>query len=191
MIPPPNTNDLSEPNNFRPISILSLLSKLIERHTHKHLINFLNEHNLLCQSQSGFCPQHSCHTALAKLCHNWLSCHQQLWDCWCCFSWPKKKRASDLVNLNILLKRIYTANSPSVSLFKSYLEPRSQSVYVNGEYSNEGIIRCGNPQGSILWPLLFCIFISDLPLHITSNKVNWEIFADDTSLNNLIYIKLK
>ena len=66
-IPLPTTNDLSEPNNFRPISILPLLSKPIEKHIHKHLLNFLTEHNLLCQSQSGFRPQHSCHTALAKL----------------------------------------------------------------------------------------------------------------------------
>ena len=65
----PKTNDLSEPNNFRPISILPLLSKSIEKHIHKHLLNFLNEHNLLCQSQSGFCPQYPCHTALSKLCN--------------------------------------------------------------------------------------------------------------------------
>ena len=63
------------------------------------------------------------------------------------------------------------------------MQLRSQSVYVNGEYSNEGIIHCGIPQGSILGPLLFCIFINDPPLHITSNKVNCDMFADDTSLN--------
>ena len=95
------------------------------------------------------------------------------------------KKAFDLVNHNILLKKLslYTANSPFVSLFKSYLELRSQSVYVNGEYSNEGIDRCGISQGSILGPLLFSIFISDLPLHITSNTINCDMFADDTSLN--------
>ena len=69
VIPLPKTNDIREPNNFRPISMLPLLSKPTERHIHKHLPNFLTEHNL---SQSGFRPQHSCHTALAKLCDNWL-----------------------------------------------------------------------------------------------------------------------
>ena len=94
------------------------------------------------------------------------------------------KKAFDLVNHNLLKKLfLYTANSPFVSSFKSYLELRSQSVCVNGEYSNEGIVRCGIPQGSILGPLLFSIFINDLPLHITSNKVNCDVFADDTSLN--------
>ncbi len=183
MIPLPKTNDLSEPNNFRPISILPLLSKPIERHIHKHLLNFLTEHNLLCQSQSGFRPQHSCHTALAKLCDNWLSAINNSEVVGAVFL--DLKKAFDLVNHNILLKKLslYTANSPFVSLFKSYLELRSQSVYVNGEYSNEGIVRCGIPQGSILGPLLFSIFINDLPLHITSNKVNCDMFADDTSLN--------
>ena len=63
------------------------------------------------------------------------------------------------------------------------MELRSQSVYVNTEYSNEGIVRCRIPQGSILGPLLFLICISDLPMHITSNKVNSDMLADDTSLN--------
>ena len=88
----------------------------------------------------------------------------------------------DLVNHNILLKKLslYTAISTFVSLFKSYLELRSQSIYVNG------IIRCGIPQWSILGPLLLFLkifFINDLSLHITSNKVNCDMFADDTSLN--------
>ena len=71
VIPLPKVKDLSEPNNFRPISILPLLSKSIERHVHKHLLKFLNERDLLSQSQSGFRPKHSCHTALTKLFDNW------------------------------------------------------------------------------------------------------------------------
>ena len=96
------------------------------------------------------------------------------------------KKAFNLVNHNILIKKLslYTANSPSVAFFqKSYLGLRSQIVYITGEYSTEGIIRYGIPQGSILDILLFCIFINNLPLHITSDAVNCEMFADDTSLN--------
>ena len=154
--------NLSEPNSFRPISILPLLSKPVERHIHKHLLNFLNEHNLLCQSQSGFHPQRSCLTALAKLCNNWLSAINNSEVVGAVFL--DLKKAFDLVNHNILLKKLslYRANSPFISLFKAYLEVRSQSVYVNGEYSNEGV-RCGIPQGSILGLILFLIVISDLP----------------------------
>ena len=83
------------------------------------------------------------------------------------------KKAFDFVDHIILLKKLslYTTNSPFVSLFKSYLELRSQSVYVKGEYSNEGIVRCGIPQGSILGPLLFLIFINDLPLILLAIKL--------------------
>ena len=133
MIPLPKTNDLSEPNNFRPISILPLLSKPIERYIHKQLLNVLTEHNLLCQSQSGFRPQHSCHTALAKLCNNWLSAINNSEVVGAVF--VDLKKAFDLVNHNILLKKLslYTANSPFVSLFKSYLELRLRSIYINDE----------------------------------------------------------
>ena len=104
MIPLPKTNDLSEPNNFRPISILPLLSKPIERHVHKYLLNFLTEHNLLCQSQSGFRPQHSCHTALAKPCDNWLSAINNSEVVGAVFL--ELKKAFDLVNHNILPKKL-------------------------------------------------------------------------------------
>ena len=65
--------DLCELNNFRPICILPQLSKPVKRHVHKHLLKFLNECDLLSQSQSGFRPKHSCQTVLAKLFNNWLT----------------------------------------------------------------------------------------------------------------------
>ena len=69
----PKVKDLSEPSNFRPITILPILSNPIHRHVHKPLLKFLNERDLLTLSQSGFRPKHSCHTALTKLFDNWLT----------------------------------------------------------------------------------------------------------------------
>ena len=74
-------------------------------------------------------------------------------------------------------------NSFVVPFFKSYLSVRSQYVCANGKLSAMGTIQSGAPQGSILGPLLFCIFINDLPLHIQDKKVRSSLFADDSSLD--------
>ena len=89
-----------------------------------------------------------------------------------------------LITIFCLKDYPYIQQTPHLSRYLNLI--CRQRVYVNGEYSNEGIIRGGILQGYILGPLLFCIFISDRPLHIISNIVNCDMFADDTSLNNLI-----
>ena len=65
----------------------------------------------------------------------------------------------------------------------SFLSDRNQYVYVNGSFSKEGTIECGVPQGSVLGPLLLCIFINDLPLHIDNENTLCELFADDSSIH--------
>ena len=71
-----------------------------------------------------------------------------------------------------------------VSLLKSYLQDRTQCVFLNGNYSTKGVAKCGVPQGSVLGPLLFSIFINDLPLHILNTKVVCDLFADDNSIHS-------
>ena len=73
VIPLPKTKDLSDPSNFRPISLLSIISKPLERHTHKHLTRFIEDRHLFHPSQSGFRQRHSCHTALIRVCDSWLT----------------------------------------------------------------------------------------------------------------------
>ena len=133
VIPLPKVKDLSKSNNFRPISILPLLSKPIERHVHKRLLKFLNERDLWSLSQSGFRPKHSCHTALTKLFDNWLTAINNSEVDSAVFL--DLKKAFDLVNYNILIKELslYTANSSSVAFEKSYLDLRPQIVNINGE----------------------------------------------------------
>ena len=73
LVPLPKNTDRSDPNNFRPISLLSVLSKLLEKHVHNHLANFMKNHSLFHHLQSGFRSQYSYHTALSALCDMWLS----------------------------------------------------------------------------------------------------------------------
>ena len=73
VIPLPKNTDRTDPNNFRPISLLSVLSKPLERHVHHHLSTFMEKHNLFHTLQSGFRSKHSCHTALTAMCDMWVS----------------------------------------------------------------------------------------------------------------------
>ena len=66
----------------------------------------------------------------------------------------------------------------------SYLQDRTQHVFLKGRYSTEGKVKCGIPQGSLLGPFLFCIFIKDLPLNITNDSVVCERLADDNSIHS-------
>ena len=186
VIPLPKTKDLTDPNTFRPISLLSILSKPLEKHIHKYLILFIEDHNLFHPFQSGFRRHHSCHTALIRLCDTWLSAINKTQVAGAVFL--DLKKAFDLVDHSILQKKkkkfVYVQNLSTVSFLTSYLQDRTQRVFLNGQYSTEGIVECGIPQGSVLGPLLFCIFINDLPLNITNDNVVCDLFADDNSIHS-------
>ena len=193
VLPLPKSKDISDLNNFRPISLISVLSKPLERHIHKHLMAYLGNHKLFYPLQSGFRPHHSCQTALTHLCDTWLSAVNQQKLTGAIFL--DLKKAFDLVNHKILAKKlsVYLCNSTSLSFFESYLENRSQFVLTNGIFSSTEKVTRGVPQGSVLGPLLFCIFINDLPLSISDPLVSCDLFADDTTLhasaNNVIHIQ--
>ena len=95
-------------------------------------------------------------------------------------------KAFDLVNHELLLDKLalYHVSPSCLELFRSYLGERRQYVFVNGKRSSEGLIKCGVPQGSILGPLFFTIYINDLPLYLSSrSNVRCSLFADDTTLD--------
>lgn len=183
VIPIPKAKNPSSLNDYRPISLLSVLSKPLEKHMHKHLMQFIEENKLLYNFQSGFRKHHSCHTALTNLCDKWLSAINERKVTGAVFL--DLKKAFDLVNHDILLTKLklYIKNNDTISFLSSYLSDRTQCVHLNGKSSSFKAIKCGVPQGSIMGPLLFCLFINDLPLSLENKSLSCDLFADDNSLH--------
>ena len=147
---------------------------------HDSLIFYLASNNLLHSTQSGFRPNHSCETALLQMtskCLDAINNSHMIGMVMIDF-----RKAFDLVDHKLLLKKLkyYKISEETISWFSSYLLERKQKVFVNNTFSDSGDILCGVPQGSILGPLLFLIFINDLPLHI--DNVLTDLYADDTTL---------
>ena len=167
--------------NFRPISVLPLLSKIIEKHVHNHFYSYLDTHGLLYVAQSGFRAMYSCETALLNLTTRWLKSMNDgrmtgviLLDL---------RKAFDLVNHTLLLEKLklYQCCGKTLEWFTSYLNERKQMVNLKNNISDPELVKSGVPQGSILGPLLFIMFMNDIPLEINEGAL--EMYADDSTVS--------
>ena len=166
--------------NYRPISLLSSFSKIYEKIMHSRVIEFLDKNDLLYEMQYGFRPGRSCEHALLNaqnLILNSLSKKEISMLLLIDFS-----KAFDLIEHSILLKKLehYGIRGIVLEWFKSYLDKRQQYVAVNGAESSTKLIQYGVPQGSILGPILFIIYINDLPS--ISNLAKFIMYADDANI---------
>ena len=172
-------DDPSVVSNYRPISLLSTVGKDLEKIVHKHLFNFIRDNNILTTLQSGFVPGDSTVNQLVDIyntfCHS-LDQGKEVRAVFCDIS-----KAYDRVWHRGLLYKLESAGiSGSLLLwFKDYLNDRKQRVVLPGSASSWAFIKAGVPQGSILGPLLFLIYINDIVDDIHSCI---RLFADDTSL---------
>ena len=175
-----NKGDPSEIKNYRPISLLPSMSKILEKIVYKRLYNFLEKNDILTHNQFGFRQGHSTELAIIQLCNRIIE------------SFVNKKhtigvfmdlsKAFDTIDHSILLYKLkfYGVRGTALHWFEDYLSNRKQFVFFQSKNSHISNINCGVPQGSILGPLLFLIYVNDI-IH-SSPVLSFTLFADDTNV---------
>ena len=166
--------------NYRPISILPRFSKVFEKVVLNRLINYVEKKNILSCNQYEFREEYSTYMAIVDMCNKITTAIDN--NEYAVGIFIDLSRAFDTLNHNILLKKLehYGIRGIALQWFCNYLSNRKQYVYINGTSSYLRDINCGIPQGSILAPLLFVLYLNDIT-HC-SDLLKFILFADDTNL---------
>ena len=174
------SGDKEQVSNYRPISVLSTFSKILERIIYKRTYNFLEEHNCLFANQFGFRRDHSTQLSLLELTNKVIDAFED--SSFAIGVFIDLSKAFDTVNHDILLSKLkyYGIRGIAHDLFSSYLKNRRQCTVFNSKMSDFKNITCGVPQGSLLGPLLFILFVNDI--YRSSSILSFVLYADDTNI---------
>jgi exonuclease III len=183
--------EFNNETNYRPLSVIAHIAKIVESCVQKQLIDFLYKHRFISQDQFAYLKNHSTTFCLHRLIDDVLENMNNKEITGMCFLDIRK--CFDTINHKILLIKLakYGIKEYELKWFESYLSNRSQVVLHNGSPSGKRFINIGVPQGTILGPILFLLYVNDLSNVITKAQIN--IFADDvviySSHNNVDVLK--
>jgi len=172
-------NSKTEAGNYRPVSILSIISKVFEKAVYEQVDHYLSDNKLLYEYQSGFRTSYSTDTCLIHL-TDYIKQEQDKGN-YTGMVLIDLQKAFDTVDHKILLQKLEALGfqKTTIEWFESYLNGRLQCVDIGGTLSTPAIVTCGVPQGSILGPLLFLIYVNDMPSAVSCKLL---LYADDSAL---------